>query len=219
MILLGEHTVQPNGLDRYLRRHHWGRMWARDPAKFETTKEICGFDNGAYSSWRAGKPFHANRLQRRLDAFLAQPTAVQRCLVAVTPDIPAQGAESLDFSMRWLDRLPSELPWYLAVQDGMGIAMVQEVIDYFAGIFLGGTNAFKQSANAWCKFAHENGKPFHYGRCSTVNRLRDAIAIGAESVDSALPVINWNMGDKKRARSKRWLDVASGDDRQLTFGF
>lgn len=217
-ILLGEFSVSGNGLEAYIKRPGWGRMWARDPVKFETPHEFCGFDNGAYSFWKSGDGFDHKKFAKRLEqcgeAIKDNP---RRLLFGVVPDIPAQGMKSLEFSLSYRKDLPAYMPWYLALQDGMEVRAVKHVIHNFDGLALGGTNDFKRSAKFWCDVAHYEGKAFHYLRCSTVARLREARAIRADSVDSSLPVINWNMGDKKRSKAKEWLNVAMGRDPQKSF--
>jgi len=217
-VFLGEFSVSGNGLEAYLRKHGWGRMWARDPVKFEYPQEFCAFDNGAYSCWQKGEEFNEGKFLRRLtqlqEAIKPNP---RRCLFGVVPDIPTLGLASLRYSMWWREQLMMDIPWYLCLQDGMDVRTVGHVQHKFDGLFLGGSDDFKRSAKYWCDFAHERGKPFHYGRCSTVNRVRDAIAIRADSIDSAIPVINWNMGEKKRATAKAWLNVADGKDQQQSF--
>ena len=106
--------------------------------------------------------------------------------LAVLPDVPGEGHKSLDLSMQWLSRVPSEYPWYLAVQDGMCPDDIET--PNLSGIFLGGTNSYKHTAGVWKDFAHENGLKFHYGRCGTQSKIAHARHIGADSIDSALPM-------------------------------
>ena len=57
-VLLGEHSPKPGGiLAAHLRLHHWGRMWSRDKIRRSWPGELFGFDNGAFSCWRSGRPF------------------------------------------------------------------------------------------------------------------------------------------------------------------
>jgi len=81
------------------------------------------------------------------------------------------------------------LRFYLAVQDGMAAADVRAAIAGFGGIFVGGTLSWKlQTGASWVRLAHELGLPCHVGRVGTARRVRWARRIGADSIDSCLPL-------------------------------
>lgn len=101
--------------------------------------------------------------------------------------------------MEWIDRLPRDFPWYLAVQDGMTTAQVSEVLPRVGGLLLGGSTAFKETAATWCELAHAHGKLFHFARISRMRWVRAAIDIGADSADSSQPL--WS-GDHWRRFEK-----------------
>ena len=146
--------------------------------------EHWGFDNGAYSYYLNGEPFNEAEYLKRLDrAYCKGPP-----YMAVCPDKVGAGLESLDFSEQWREKLPAEWPWYLAVQDGMAFSDVEPILGSYAGIFLGGTNAFKFTARPWREMAHRNGKLFHYGRAGTLKKVQHATDVGADSLDSAFPL-------------------------------
>ena len=217
-VLLSEFSTKSrNGLHHWLRRPHFGRMWARDHMQFETPHELCGFDNGAYSYFRKKIEFNASAFLRRLDVFWSRlKSNWRRCIVAVCPDIVQGGLRSLEFSLEWRLRVPEGLPWFLAVQDGMTIEDVSPHMDLFSGVFLGGSDEFKLQAYKWCHFAHSIGKKFHYGRCRSIDNVRAARRMGADSIDSSRPVRAWTHGERSRAR--KWLKVAQGiDDEQRLF--
>lgn len=146
--------------------------------------ETWAFDNGAYIWWRKGEPFNGKVFEKRI--IQAMPQGVP--YLAVTPDIPAQGKKSLEFSLSWIKNLPPEWPWYLAVQDGMGLPEVERVIDLFQGLFLGGSNRFKQTAWYWKNLTEKYHKKFHYGRAGVRKKIIHASQIGANSLDSAWPL-------------------------------
>lgn len=186
-----------------IRRLGWGRMWlTKKPVPYED--EPWAFDNGAYSAWTHGRSFDSDTFQRRLEQ--AVKVGVPR--VAVAPDIVAAGARSLEFSVEWLPQLPAGWPWYLAVQDGMDSGDVEDALDVFAGLFLGGTTGFKRTADQWARLARSHGKAFHYGRASLPRRVDHACRIGADSLDTAFPlwtrerfegfVDHWLHGSKQR---------------------
>ena len=165
-----------------IKRLGWGRMFCqRSIVPF--AGELWGFDNGAFLDWKSGRVFDEGWFMAKLSE--AESAGIP--YLAVTPDLVAQGQKSLERSLRWRERLGS-WPWYLAVQDGMTVRMVREVMPLFDGIFLGGTDKFKLGAFQWCQLAHEEGKKFHYARAGTITKLKHAIRIGADSLDSSFPL-------------------------------
>lgn len=150
-------------------------------------EEPWGFDNGAFRDWVNGKEFDQDAFLHRLE----RARKIGTPYLAVAPDIVAGGDRSLEFSLEWMERLPQDWPWYLAVQDGMKLEQVSAIIQPFAGIFLGGTDKFKATAWYWCKLAYMHGKKFHYARAGTPRKLIDARKVGADSCDSAFPL--WSM--------------------------
>ena len=144
------------------------------------------FDNGAFVDWRKGRPFDESTYLRQLDVLAALPT---RAAFMVAPDVVAGGLKSLEMSVSWLPRLRGLAPVYLAVQDGMRRRHVAAVLDQFDGIFVGGSLDWKlETGAAWVAFAHRHQRPCHVGRVGTAGRVRWARAIGADSIDSCLPL-------------------------------
>lgn len=193
-----------------LRERNWGRMFCvAPPTPFPY--ELWGFDNNAFKTWQdAGFPMNlpieiwnliwsADDYQRRLAVAM---DADNDPYLAVVPDIPASD-QSLKYSLQWIKRLPPEWPWYLAVQDGMIPAEVEEVLHLFGGIFLGGSDKFKCSAYRWAKLAHKHRRHFHYGRAGTPRKVKHAFAVGADSLDSTFAC--WT-----RERTKELCDVWDG---------
>jgi hypothetical protein len=174
----------------------WGRMWCFRKINL-VDSERWGFDTGIFASWdrvsamRPGE-WDGDKYMRRLE----RAHALGSPLLAVCPDLIAAGEASLEFSLSWRPRLPSDWPIYLAVQDGMSIELVAPVADGFTGIFMGGTDRFKNTAPEWCAWAHARGMRFHYGRCSTPKRLMWCHAFGADSVDSSQPLWSWPAFEK-----------------------
>lgn len=167
-------------------------------------------DNAAFSDWQAGRAFNAEAFVRALEFAVAHTTLPD---FVVCPDRVATGIESLAFSLEWLERCASVqgARWYLAVQDGMGEADVAAVADRFGGIFVGGTLPWKISTGAaWVKFAHDRSLPCHIGRVGTAPRVRWAKRIGADSIDSCLPL--WSDDNLRR-----FIDALEG--KQADFGF
>lgn len=199
-VIVGD--TRSHKLIRLLELHGWARMVIK--TRFNTYPgERWGFDNGAYVWWQRGEEFQTDVFLRRLDQ--ARKRMEGTPYMAVTPDIPAEGDRSLEFSLRWRECLPNDWPWYLVVQDGMREQDVVREIGKFSGLFLGGSDAFKREAAKWCRIAHRFGKPFHYGRCGTLRKLHIAKEIKADSIDSAFPLwtserfqaffLHWMYGD------------------------
>ena len=81
-----------------------------------------------------------------------------------------------------------DFPWYLAVQDGMGVEDVRPHLHLFQGLFLGGSDRFKATAYRWSALAHSYQLKFHYGRASTPGKLAAAFRSNADSCDSSFPL-------------------------------
>lgn len=177
----------------------WGRLFVEKPSP--QPGEPWALDNGVFGAWRAEKPWSAAAFLRSLEQSAALPPPD----LAVLPDKVGAGAESIAWSMAWLAVLPSR-PWFLAVQDGMTVAEVEAVIPKVSGLFLGGTDAFKATAQTWCDLAHAHGKKFHYARVSTRDRLKAAFDCGADSADSSQML--WS-DDHWRRFECWWREIAN----------
>lgn len=182
IFLIGECTT-PRLVRDVFRPLAWGRMWVHRTIRLYEG-ERWGFDNGAFGAWRSGEKWDADKYLKRLDAAYALGTP----RLAVVPDLPAEGERSLDHSLEWLERLPRDWPWFLAVQDGMTPEMVRPHLQKFSGLFLGGTDEFKREGAAWVELAKRACLQFHYGRTSTIRKLEHARRIGADSGDSTQPL-------------------------------
>lgn len=168
---------------KLLKQHGMGRM-VLSTAIEPYAGEPWAFDNGAYTDWTKGKEFDGDGYLRRLDLCEKIGTP----LFAVVPDKVAGGLESLELSLAWRDRLPSDWMRYLVVQDGMSESDVLSVVHLFDGLFLGGSNRFKGTAIYWARLAHSVCKPFHYGRAGTLRKIQHAMMSECDSFDSAFPL-------------------------------
>src|SRR5262245_18362720 len=91
-------------------------------------------DNGAWHAHANGRKFDETAFVRALKA------RGEDADFAVVPDIVGAGLQSMECSLRWLERLraaPCSL--MLAVQDGMASADVSDLVGPLLGIFVGGT--------------------------------------------------------------------------------
>lgn len=180
----------------------FGEMTVR--GQLQPRREPWAFDNGAFGDWRAGRAFDTQAYCEDL-ARLGQHAATGPDLLVV-PDIVAGGERSLEFSLDWLETLRDvSAPRYLAVQDGMAEASVQDVLELFDGLFVGGTLAWKiLTGRTWVEMAHRVAKPCHVGRVGSFNRVRWARRIGADSIDSCLPL--WSEDNLQR-----FIEALSGE--------
>lgn len=157
-----------------------GKMPARDAADFK-----CALDNGALGCWKRGFPFQREVFLESIKR--AHASAINLDFI-VCPDIVAGGIRSLDFSMQWArGDLLSAPRLALVVQDGMRVGDVSPGyhLKPFTHIFIGGTPSWKwETAQGWIDHAHANGKLCHIGQVGTLDRLRAAQRMGADSVDS-----------------------------------
>jgi len=188
-ILIGENnSKRVIGLVRNL---GWGRMWVYRNIKNQEG-ERWGFDNGVFKIWDKKGPMSEGQFDEA--GYIKRLQRAKACgtpYLAVVPDLPAAGLDSLAFSLQWRARLEDGWPWYLAVQDGMTPRDVEPHISKFDGIFVGGSTEFKSTLPAWVSFAHRHGKKCHYARCTSPKRLHWARSLGCDSVDSSQPL--WSL--------------------------
>lgn len=206
---------------RIYKRLGWGRMYANTKGPDPYPGEPWGFDNGAWTAFAkefdykeagsrgpegfaalARETFPVDRFKVRLENALEiadEREAPPK--VAVVPDLVRSGRYSLDFSLEWVDELQDqapEFPWFLAIQNNFTRDMLEDIIEEFDGIFLGGGDTNKFAARKWAQFAHDHGIAFHYARCGTLAKLQHAFQMEAESLDSAFPLFS-------RVRFSRFL--------------
>lgn len=168
------------------RRLGFGEMTVR--GELPPKRTPWAFDNGAFRDWRRGKPFASDLFRRSLERLSDMP---EPPAFVVAPDVVAGGVQSLGCSLHWLPTLRkhTDAPVYLAVQDGMLEGDASCVIDEFQGVFVGGSPAWKiETGAAWVTWAHSLDRPCHIGRCGTANKVHWARRIGADSIDSCLPL-------------------------------
>lgn len=167
-----------------MRAHGWGIMVS--PAgdwRTENFQHVAA-DNGAWTCYQTGRPFDEDAYDR----FLGWLEAQAHCLDwLVVPDIVAGGLESLDLSLRYLNRCLSVAPMVLiAVQDGMEPDDLAPFVGQSVGIFLGGSTTWKlQRMFDWGQFCRERGIHYHVARVNTARRMYQAIAAGADSSDGS----------------------------------
>lgn len=168
-----------------------GVLVASTRSGFLPTKKLRGIplavDNGAFGAWKDGYWFDEFAFLRTLSAVCRAKLKPQWI---VAPDLVARGLESLQFSLKWVERMP-DAPFALAVQDGMIPEDILPHLNRFKAIFIGGTLEWKWTTAAdWIELAHSRGLPCHIGRVGSVEDLHRAEMLGADSCDSS----NFNRG-------------------------
>ncbi len=191
-----------------LNRLGFGEMTNRGEAP--PRRSPFALDNGAFKDWTAKAPFNGLAFMR--DLHEVQERGLSPDFVAL-PDVVAGGLDSLRFSLDWLPRVRRVLPapLYLVVQDGQTEADIEPHLGALAGLFVGGSLPWKiQTGAAWVHFAHARGLRCHIGRVGTPRRVAWARRIGADSIDSCLPL--WS-----RDNLRSFVEAFFGTSRQRAF--
>lgn len=190
-----------------VRRHGWGRMVSAVHWRTPLVDVPWALDNGAFSAWRKGESLDIQPYVRQLDRLMSYRLPD----FTVVPDIIGGGFESLRFSLSHVDAVWWDVPAYVAVQDGMTVQDLEPVLQFFDGIFVGGSAEPRRAGNdpkaprelgvskgwkwdtaaGWVELAHENGLKCHIGKVGTYHDLREAQRICADSVDST----SWSVND------------------------
>lgn len=177
---------QGNSASRAVRRvcmeNGYGIMLSEFRRDADKNFPYFAIDNGAFSAWKNNEEWNKDVFLRLLDYYDGVDPDF-----AVVPDKVADGEISLKFSLKWLEwlRRHYDMPFLLAVQDGMAVESVEQAITLFDGIFVGGTKRWKyRTAKQWVNLAHDYDKICHIGRCYSLRRVCWADRIGADSIDS-----------------------------------
>lgn len=178
--------------------------------EFPPRRTPWALDNGAFGDWRAKREFNAEQFS---DALSKSAAYASRPDFVVVPDRVAAGMDSLELSLQWQKRCAEVGPAYLVVQDGMTTEAVTDALSMFDGVFVGGSLPWKiATGSQWVEVAHRCGKPCHIGRVGTPRRVAWAKRIGADSIDSCLPL--WSRG-----HLQKFVEAVGGTQRQKTLDF
>jgi hypothetical protein len=167
-------------------------------------------DNGAWTAYQRGEPFDEA-------AFLAVVDKLgERADWIVLPDIVQGGLASLEFSLRWMERLrgmPSRL--LIAVQNGMQLDDVAPYLSPVVGIFIGGSTDWKESTSqAWGLLARRRNCHLHVGRVNSARRIHICAAAGANSFDGSGPS-RFSNALPRLDRATRQPDLFAASDQSL----
>lgn len=138
-------------------------------------------DNGAWTAFQQGTSFDDVAFMRAVDKLGEQADWI------VLPDIVAGGLRSLELSLTWLERLRGlPTPLLIAVQNGMQVDDVRELLSPSVGIFIGGDTDWKEkTAIAWGQLARRRNCYLHVGRVNSARRIGICAAAGASSYDGS----------------------------------
>ena len=179
------------------------------------TKPLPGLpyvlDNGVWSCHQAGVDWDDEPLRRLLERLGGGEGRPAPGFV-VAPDIIGGGEDSIAFSLDWLASHRADTPsakWLLAVQDGMTVERVREVLleHRLAGVFVGGSTRWKwETVHVWARLALEMPEiRVHVGRVNSLRRAMLCRDLGVHSCDGS-SVTRYSINAPKMARA------ADGDD-------
>jgi hypothetical protein len=138
-----------------------GEMWVAGQDPWPPRRSPWAMDCGTFGPWRRGVAWSDAPFRTAIAACRAAGLSPD---FVVAPDVIGGGIGSLRLSLSWLPELAG-FRVLLAVQDGMSARQVARVLPRFAGLFVGGTLAWKIKTSAeWVRLAHRHGKPCHIGR-------------------------------------------------------
>jgi hypothetical protein len=154
-------------------------------------------DNGAWTAFQQHEPFDESAFVDAVDMLGEGAHWI------VLSDIVEGGLPSHDYSLAWQERLrtiPTRL--LIAVQDGMQLEDVANLLCPVVVIFVGGSREWKEATTpAWGSLARRRHCYLHVDRMNSARRIRICSATGADSFDST--------SASRYADPLPWLDQAS----------
>ena len=146
---------------------------------YQNAKGVFAVDNGAFSG------FDSAAFERLLLRNLKHK---ESCLFVTVPDIVGNARRTRELYFQFTQKLfmkPWTDKWSFVLQDGME----DFPIEWYAmrNLFVGGTNAFKDSSAAYdiVKTAKALDVPVHVGRVNTFKRYETYAALGADTCDGS----------------------------------
>lgn len=135
-------------------------------------------DNGAWTAHQQNRAFDSDKYLGVVDAMGASADWI------VIPDRVGDAIGTFEMFDVWWPRIRGAGLLLFALQDGMTTQQVDQVLRPGMGLFVGGSDHFKEStAEAWGRFARSRSLYLHVGRVNTARRIAIAAAAGADSVD------------------------------------
>jgi hypothetical protein len=150
---------------------------------------LVAYDNGCFAgSWQA-------------ETWATWLHKQRRGLFAVVPDVVRDACATRHNFERYASEVAGWQPVAYAAQDGIGdYPPPWDDIDV---LFVGGSDAFKLSEQAWrlCQEAKARGKWVHVGRVNSFRRMRACHVSDVDSVDGTF--LKWG-AIRKYASDPRW---------------
>lgn len=142
--------------------------------------------------------------------MLRRVAGLPRCLFVVVPDVVADARGTLALWRRWRDEVAlAGHPLAFVGQDGAEDLEVPW--PEMGAWFVGGSTRWKLSAASedLCREASRQGKWVHMGRVNSLRRMRDAHAMGCDSIDGSSASM---FGDKYIHKYCQWLAPGRAPD-------
>lgn len=138
-------------------------------------------DNGAWTAYQQGKTIDIRAFTRILRKMGAN---ADWCVI---PDVVAGGRASLNLSLQWMRYVLDECAMgMLAVQDGMIVDDVRDLVGPRVGIFVGGTTQWKLATmGTWAELSRVKNAWCHIARVNSQRRIRLVATAGARSFDGS----------------------------------
>lgn len=169
-----------SGATRYQRSATVGHLvvpkqW-NDPAALDLRPHQWAMDNGAFAGFDEGA------FVRMLEAY--QGYQAYHPLFVVAPDKVGDAASTLARWPFWSAAIRG-LGWPVAFVGQDGLTPERVPWDDMDALFIGGTTAWKESADAatLCGYARARGCWVHWGRVNGQRRYKLALKAGAQSID------------------------------------
>lgn len=140
---------------------------------------VVALDNGAWSAFNSNISWSPSMFARSVEDY-----GRRVCWVAC-PDSVGNAEATWGLIRQWwwwcMDRARRVL---VVVQDGMSYSRVSPLVGPRTGIFVGGTDAWKESTLlGWAELARRNQSYCHVGRVNSTRRTSMCINAGVDSID------------------------------------
>lgn len=180
-----------------LRDNGWRLLISAKGVHRDEGFEHC-VDNGAWWAHQQKQPFDNDAFWTVLKKFGKTADFV------MLPDIVGGGLASLRMSLAWLALVMSETQMVLLpVQDGMTVDDVRPHVGGEVGIFVGGSDAWKEcTIRHWAQLAREVRCWCHVGRVNARRRMEICAAAHVTSFDGS-GASKFAVHAAKQARWKR----------------
>ena len=180
MIAYASRTGTRRNLD-YLRKNGW-RLMISAKGVHRDEGFSYAIDNGAWWAFQQKRPFDYVAFEKCVSRLGSKADFI------VIPDIVEGGLRSLRLSRFWIPEILGVAPLLLPVQDGIDPADIESEISKGIGIFIGGSDKFKEGTMGnWAELARMAKVLIHCGRVNSRRRLKLCQMHGIDSFDGSGP--------------------------------